>query len=853
MGLGPRGDGRAGPPRRAGPMMTAIVFGSLIFGGWRRAPPSAAAGPPRLWRRPTALRGDVCGDARACAAGGTRSRRCLPHRSAKPPGLVSAARPACVVSFLAMAGELSGEASALLCRLGLHERVGPVFAREGIDEDSLLFVSVEDLVGVGVAAEDARRIVSAVAVPDEEPVEAVPDAEPVEAVAVLAMAQPRGKGNVLTNKDMTEEQKHALGKTGAGLLETSSWAHLPRSVQTACRDDAFVRAVQTELGLKKPPASSLLETAIKLYRAQPTLEPPKNIRAPPKRRGPPSSNPSPPPKRAATSAPLAEQNVNTGESAIVAVAPQTALVAVAQHALRALNGETQTTKTGKQKVKVKTAGGDWVEYESRSEALRRVSGLKDQVLRSLLGGNASASDKFEACLVSNKRPISKPTAYCAAARALGFRQGLEHATDLDAAVSELVDRAVLPDSVKVRPKSWEALLKYVVSSSSHDQSVLVAQTRRAEDERVLKSREAACMVGLDVLRVKRRDEAEASALATEAAHVDLEQLGYFDEDGVRDDEDLLVDKENVRVSFVPDYVFRDGPAMVSYKGGPAELKAAGWKIRVGLGPGDLLIEKDGVVEATLRRPTSAHVSVLSMELASGKTGRKHGGIGGPYFATLTARQEPWEYLQQRPHDPWLQLSRVGFHEAPIYRTAATTCDGEVIEGAGTTVLGLFLTDDGPDLIGEFDNELFRLSEMLRAATRESPQLSNRVNAGFRRDGSGTSRNPSIELCRPPRYRGPTKLALRKLQFAKTHGFPIIHEVMRRCIANCVTFELVAYSEIWPDRPRFHVDSAVALLLSALQMKSITMKEGANLKGSKQHFTRAELAPMEECGGDDSVI
>ena len=280
------------------------------------------------------------------------------------------------------------------------------------------------------------------------------------------------------------------------------------------------------------------------------------------------------------------------------------------------------------------------------------------------------------------------------------------------------------------------------------------------------------------------------------------------------------------------------------------LRPEVWRDTPGFGPGDLLIEKDGVVEATLRRPTSAHASVLSMELASGKTGRKHGGIGGSFFATLPARQEPWEYLRQRFHDPWLQLSRVGFHEAPIYRTAATTCDGQVVDGAGTTVLGLFLTADGPDLIGEFDNELFRLSEMLRATTRAAPQLSHRVRAGYRRDMHGTGRNPSIELCRPPRYSGPTKLALRKLQFAKTHDFPIIHEVMRRCIANCVTFELVAYSEIWPEQPRFHVDSAVALLLSSLQMTSITMKEDANLKRSKQHFTRGEL---EECGDDDSVI
>ena len=96
MGLGPHGDGRAGPRRRAGPMMTAILFGLLIFGGWRRGPPSASAGPPR------ALRGDVCGDARARAADavsdvcrtGSQSRRA----SSPPLGLrPSPSRGHCVM------------------------------------------------------------------------------------------------------------------------------------------------------------------------------------------------------------------------------------------------------------------------------------------------------------------------------------------------------------------------------------------------------------------------------------------------------------------------------------------------------------------------------------------------------------------------------------------------------------------------------------------------------------------------------------------------------------------------------------------------------------------------------------
>jgi len=59
------------------------------------------------------------------------------------------------------------------------ERVGPVFAREQIDENALPFLTVEDLVEAGVAAADARKVVSAVAVP--EPVEAVAPPEPAPA------------------------------------------------------------------------------------------------------------------------------------------------------------------------------------------------------------------------------------------------------------------------------------------------------------------------------------------------------------------------------------------------------------------------------------------------------------------------------------------------------------------------------------------------------------------------------------------------------------------------------------------------------------------------------------------------
>jgi hypothetical protein len=79
--------------------------------------------------------------------------------------------------------ELSDDISALLRRLGLEERVGPVFAREQIDENALPFLTVEDLVEAGVADEDARKVVSSVAVLDadtaaEEPATAAEDTPP---------------------------------------------------------------------------------------------------------------------------------------------------------------------------------------------------------------------------------------------------------------------------------------------------------------------------------------------------------------------------------------------------------------------------------------------------------------------------------------------------------------------------------------------------------------------------------------------------------------------------------------------------------------------------------------------------
>ena len=159
-----------------------------------------------------------------------------------------------VVSFLAMAGELSGEASALLRRLGLDERVGPVFAREGIDGYSLPFVSVEDLVGVGVAAEDARRIVSAVA---------VPDAEPVEAVAVPSAPRDDCVMSTMKPRDVSAEVREKVGPLVDKLLQTD-FARLSGKDQKKCDDAALRRAVQKEMRWPHPPGGRFLFQELQL-------------------------------------------------------------------------------------------------------------------------------------------------------------------------------------------------------------------------------------------------------------------------------------------------------------------------------------------------------------------------------------------------------------------------------------------------------------------------------------------------------------------------------------------------------------------------------------------------------------
>jgi hypothetical protein len=274
MGLGPRGDGRAGPRRRAGPMTTAILFGFLVIGDRARGPPSASAGPPRLWRRPAGLRGDVCGDARARAEDGTRSR-------------------------MASASQVS--------------KSSPLYLR--------------------------------------------PSPRRGHCIMGATTMKPR---------NMKPGQLEEAAEYADNILKTDF-------SKTKCFDEALRRAVQKKMEWPHPPSGEVLFDAVRKHRerAEAAKEEKPKRRAPPKCRRAPSPSPSPQPKRAAKA--LTEQDQNTDESAIVAVAPPMPVVAAAQHALRALAGSTQVVRRGAQQIKVKEIGGDWVEYKSQRDAARKIT------------------------------------------------------------------------------------------------------------------------------------------------------------------------------------------------------------------------------------------------------------------------------------------------------------------------------------------------------------------------------------------------------------------------------------------------------------------------------------------------
>ena len=649
----------------------------------------------------------------------------------------------------------------------------------------------------------------------------------------------------------------------ADKILNTDFVDLPGGLQTKCANKELLEAVRKKMQWPHRPSGDVLFGAVRKHRerANAPAAKPKQERRAPRRRTPPSPIAPPPPKRPATAKPAALKEQDQNTPALVAVGPPTPMVAAIEHALRAHAGESEAGAKVPQKVEVKKAGGDWVEYKSKTDAVKKVPGLKDHVLRALLGGKAS--DEFEARLVSNKRPISKQPAFERAADALGLRFNIGKATDPDAWALELVPRVVLPPSDKERPKSWKALLEYVKSLSSRDQRVLFEQTRRAEDKRVLELSTSNLLGGRGALNVSRRDEAEEGRRRDVEALSDLLRLGY---NLLGEEKTQSAFAADVKVTWVPSHVVDDhGPVYVKYKGDHrVELKAGPWcDNRYAIGDGDLELGSAGGADnpygpretlvATITRPAPGDFACFDCDGACGDRGLLHRGNRGGFAVTLTPRVPAWAYVCRRSVSSLTQMQLLGFRL--VSETAATTASGETIEGFGTRRFTYHVDEDGPDQMAELQEEFKRFRGDLLCVTARDKRLAEGVYASTRRTQNGATdalQVVSFQFVVPCRATGATPRTERALQHLRDMGYPLMATLDHRCILNSVAFEFLAYRD--PSvGGKWHVDRAKDLLLSTLQMKSVTMKEGANLKRSKQHFTREDVARMEECSDDDSVI
>ena len=135
--------------------------------------PAVAVAAPPTARAPTPPPPDAAGDARVVLVpGGRVALPALPQAPAPAPSKAApkafnrkarrAAAAAARESALASTGRTAAdsEVAALLKRLGL-ERLETTFAREQIEAEALPLLTVDDLCGVGVPADDASRIVAA--------------------------------------------------------------------------------------------------------------------------------------------------------------------------------------------------------------------------------------------------------------------------------------------------------------------------------------------------------------------------------------------------------------------------------------------------------------------------------------------------------------------------------------------------------------------------------------------------------------------------------------------------------------------------------------------------------------------
>ena len=692
--------------------------------------------------------------------------------------------------------------------------------------------------------------------------------------STLVMTDPRQTQFARKHVDASECPK--LGAAGARLVESSDFAHVTGGLREKCRDEALRERVRQELKWDQPPTPSFLQEEVQKHRERAKApEKPK----PPKRRPPRARSPPPPAKRsepelelgqsiedlaaalgcdveelradlarqaaaaAAPPAPLAIQDQDTGESAVVAVAPRTTIVDAANYALRALAGGTHVTQRGAKKVMVRKVGDKWQEFKSGTEADRKVPGLKLGNVSALLGNRASPElrSKFEARLISDEQPISQKVAFADFASAIGLKHSLykaaaKGAASLNTCVAELVPRVVLPRSVEKVPESWIDLLKCAASLSELEKGVTFAQTRRAENERVLEFYRSNLSGGArDALNQSRRLAAEADAVADDDADAAWIQDAVFDEDGLVTG--CTAQEDAVRVRFLDSWApsWDNERVLVDFKGGLSEVKGGPWLKRFGWGWGEHDGDSGlsvapcraaaGVIDeeiALLRRTTPAHAIAMTSAAACGDLNLGHKGVRGLCTFIASPRQPPPQYIRKLAFDPNDSLRAMGLVRRAV--TPATRHDGSSLDGFTIEEYDLCVPGQQWTMV-DLRAESLRLRPLLLATTSEDRRIAgSTVKVSYRRSENVVT----LVLCVPGRAtRGPTERTIGVVAMLEAKGFPIYAWLTRRAIENCVPLEFLAYRD--PTKGgKYHIDRARNLLLSMLMMTSATMKEAAKI-------------------------
>ena len=563
-------------------------------------------------------------------------------------------------------------------------------------------------------------------------------------------------------------------------------------------------------------------------------------------------------------APLGPRDLNTDALVVATANPTTfeGFIAAAEYAIKSNDGENVFEGTQSRACKVLVVSAkEWRTFASRTEAEKALR-LKIGDLKAVIDGNVerirtAIRGKYEAHNVG--LPINREVAFVQVLRGLGVRLD-EHKlrTDLVGYAFQVSQYIAFGAIGQSRPEGWGGVLERLKTLEKKDWLKLAVETAKGEAERVRQLHASTLTgAGRDALNELRQHAAVESRRLDEEAYQELLLLGHDLEGELQ-----RAFATDVTVLYVPHYVLDDGqPVYVMYKGKSVELKAGPWEYRFAFGDGGLGIGSAGgasnpygprgTLVATIKRPVAGDAAYLSRAAACGDRKLLHRGDGGGCAVTLTPRKPAWDVVRRHSFCSIKQMRKLGFR---LVRDApALTADGATIEGFGTSHFTFHLTEGGSDMMEALQEEFGRFRGDLLRVTRRDKRLAEGVSASLRRDKSGGIRTPpqvvSFMLTIPCRASGATARTVRALEHLQNAGYPLMAELNHRCILSSVAFEFLAYRDPAVGG-KWHFDKCVDFLLSALQMKSVTMKEDANLKGSKQHFTLAECRESER-EDDDS--